>query len=110
MIIEWSKPEVSLPLCKGAKLKQLNEGQQTGGYYRGKSSQSESKLTRNEVFAKITKETYCNLMIISLISIFLKKHINKVWNNIFKMNNAKISFVFLSNQCIMRKCFENIED
>ena len=78
MIIEWSKPEVSLPLCKGAKLKQLNEGQQTGGYYRGKSSQSESKLTRNEVFAKITKETYCNLMIISLISIFLKKHINKV--------------------------------
>ena len=72
--MEWSKPEVSLPLCKGAKLKQLNEGAQTGGYYRGKSSQSESKSTWNETFAKITKETYCNLMIIGLISIFLKKH------------------------------------
>ena len=57
MIMKWSKAEVSLPLCKGAKLKQLDEGAQSGGYYRGKSSQSESKSTWNETFAKITKET-----------------------------------------------------
>ena len=56
MIMKWSKAEVSLPLCKWAKLKQLDDGAQTGGYYRGKSSQSESKSTWNEEFAKITKK------------------------------------------------------
>ena len=47
MILKWSKAEVSLPLYKGVKLKQLDEGAQTGGYYRGKSLQSQSKSTWN---------------------------------------------------------------
>ena len=57
MIQKWSKAEVSLPLCKGARSKQLDDGTQTGGYCRGKSSQSESKSTWNETFTKIAKET-----------------------------------------------------